>query len=132
MRTGSRGTRPAASLAALCLAALAASRGAAQGPPAKAAPAGEAPPPVLRLRIAEADQQIAQLEREKGIRELASGVEQLYWGLLAARRIRAGAAEGQRGAEALARTGLLEAKTALLEARQALQMVDKQIADLQE
>src|SRR3954447_25000867 len=42
-------------------------------------------------RIAQADQEIARLEVEKGIRDLVSGVEQLYWGLLAVRRIRAGA-----------------------------------------
>src|SRR5262249_9124113 len=72
----------------------------------------------------------AQLE--KGIRELVSGVEQLYWGLLAAMRIREGAVEGVRGAEALAKSGTLEARTALVEAQQGLQQVNKQLADLQE
>lgn len=84
------------------------------------------------VKIALADEGIAKAQLEKGIRELVSGVEQLYWGLLAALRIRAGAVEGLRGAEMLAKTGTLEARTALVEAQQALQQVNKQIADLQE
>jgi outer membrane protein TolC len=59
-------------------------------------------------------------------------VEQLYWGLLAARRIQTGAQEGLQGAELLARTGSLEGRTALVEARQGLQQIDKEIADVQE
>jgi outer membrane protein TolC len=84
------------------------------------------------VKIAQADQEIARLEVEKGIRDLVSGVEQLYWGLLAVQRIRAGALEGLRGAELLAKTGTLEARTALVEARQGLQQADKQLHDLQE
>jgi outer membrane protein TolC len=84
------------------------------------------------VKIAQADQEIAQAQLEEGTRKLVSGVEQLYWGLLAARRIQAGAAEGLRGAELLAKTGSLEGRTALVEAQQALQQVDKQIADVQE
>jgi outer membrane protein TolC len=84
------------------------------------------------VKLARADQGIAQAQLEKGIRDLASGVEQLYWGLLAARRIQAGAVEGVRGAELLAKTKLLEARIALVEARQGLQLVNQQIADLQE
>jgi outer membrane protein TolC len=84
------------------------------------------------VKIARADEQIAQDELEKGTRQLVSGVEQLYWGLLAARRIRAGALEGVQGAELLAKTQTLEARAALVEARQGLQQVDKQVADLQE
>jgi outer membrane protein len=83
------------------------------------------------VKIAQADQQIAQAQEEEGIRKVASGVEQLYWGLLAVRRIQAGAAEGLQGAEMIAKTGSLEARTALVEARQAVQEVDKQAADLQ-
>src|SRR5262249_43536914 len=83
-------------------------------------------------KIARADEQIAQAQLEKGIRELVSGVEQLYWGMLAAQRIRAGAVEGLRGAELLAKTRNLEARMALVEARQGLKQVAKQIADLQE
>jgi outer membrane protein len=84
------------------------------------------------VRIAQADQQIAQAQWEKGVRELASGVEQLYWGLLAVRRIQAGAEEGLRAAEEVARTKMIEARVSLVEARQALQQVNAQIADLQE
>jgi outer membrane protein len=84
------------------------------------------------VKIAQADEQIAKAELERGMRELVSGVEQLYWGLLAARRIQKGAVEGVQGAQLLAQTGSLEARTALVEARQALQQVEKQIADLQE
>lgn len=85
------------------------------------------------VKIAQADEQIAKAELERGIRELVSGVEQLYWGLLAARRIQVLAREGLRGAEVLAQqTGTLEARTAVVESRQALQQVDKQVADLQE
>ena len=85
------------------------------------------------VKIAQADEQIALAQREQGIRKLASGVEQLYWGLLAVRRIRAGAETGVQGAEMLAAaTKTLEARTALVEARQALQQVSSQDADLQE
>jgi outer membrane protein TolC len=84
------------------------------------------------VKIAQADVGIAQAELEKGIRDLVSGVEQLYWGLLATQKIRAGALEGLKGAEAMAKTGTLEARTALVEAQQGLQQVEKQLADLQE
>jgi outer membrane protein TolC len=84
------------------------------------------------VKIAQADEQIAQAQLEAGVRKVASGVEQLFWGLRAARRIQAGAREGVRGAEMLAQTKTLEARTALVEAQQGLQEVDKQIADLQE
>jgi outer membrane protein TolC len=84
------------------------------------------------VKLAVADQQIAQAQLEKGTRELLSGVEQLFWGLLAAQRIRAGALAAAEGIEALAKTGNLEARTALVEGRQALQDVSNQIADLQE
>ncbi len=84
------------------------------------------------VKIAQADEQIARAQLEKGVRELVSGVEQLYWGILAVRRIRAGALESVQEAEQLAKTQLLVARTALVEARQALQQADKQFADLQE
>jgi outer membrane protein TolC len=86
------------------------------------------------VKAAQADEQIAQAQLEKGRRELASGTEQLFWGLLAAQRIRAGAQEGARGAEALAKMpgAPVEVRLALAEARQGLQQVDNQIASLQE
>jgi outer membrane protein TolC len=84
------------------------------------------------VRIAQADEQIAQAQMDKGRRELISGVEQLFWGLLTAQRIRAGAVAAAGGIEAMAKTGDLEARTALVEDQQALQQVSNQIADLQE
>jgi outer membrane protein TolC len=84
------------------------------------------------VRIAQADEQIAQAQLEKGRRELLSGMEQLYWGLLATQRIRAGVVEGYSGAQKLAQLGTVETRTAFLEARQALQQVNAQLADLQE
>jgi outer membrane protein len=84
------------------------------------------------VKIACADEKIARAELEAGTRKLVSGVSQLYWGILAAQRIRAGAVEAVQGAEMLAKTQLLEARTALLEAQQGVQQVDKQIADLEE
>jgi len=84
------------------------------------------------VRIAQADEQIAQAQMDKGRRELISGVEQLFWGLLTAQRIRAGAVAAAGGIEAMAKTGDLEARTALVEGQQGLQAVSNQIADLQE
>jgi outer membrane protein TolC len=82
--------------------------------------------------IARADQQIAQAKLDSGTREVVSGAEQLYWGILAVRRIQAGAAQGVQGAEELAKTGSLEARTALVEAKQGLEDANKQLAGLEE
>jgi outer membrane protein TolC len=84
------------------------------------------------VKIAQADEQIAQAQLDKGRRELLSGVEQLFWGLLAAQRIRAGLLAGAAVVEQAAQTGNLEARTALVEGKQALQEISNQIADLQE
>jgi outer membrane protein TolC len=84
------------------------------------------------VRLAQADERIAQAEWEKGIRALAIGVEQLYWGWLATEQIRAGALEGVKAAEALARMGTPEVQIALVEAKQGLQEVDNQLADIEE
>jgi outer membrane protein len=84
------------------------------------------------VKIAQADQHIAEAQWQKGIRELASGVEQLYWGLLAVRKLEAGALDGVRQSEELAKTKTLDARLALAEARQGLQQVSKQGIDLQE
>ncbi len=83
------------------------------------------------VKIAQADEQIAQAQEEEGIRKVASGVEQFYWGLLAVRRIQAGAAVDFQGAEMMAKIGSLEARMALVETRQAVQEVDKEAADIQ-
>jgi outer membrane protein TolC len=83
------------------------------------------------VKIAEADQHIAQAQLDAGARALASGAEQLYWGLLAAQRIRAGALEAVSGAEEVAKLGTVEARLALQEARQGLNAVENQVADLE-
>ncbi len=82
------------------------------------------------VKIARADEQIAQAQLEKATRELVSGLDQVYWGLLAAQKIRAGTVVAIAGAEELAQTGNLEARIALLQGKQALQELDGQIADL--
>jgi outer membrane protein TolC len=84
------------------------------------------------VRIAEADAGIAQAQMDKGRRELLSGIEQLFWGILAAQRIRGGLIAGAGPIEELAKTGNLEARTALVEGQQGLQQVSTQIAELQE
>ncbi len=84
------------------------------------------------VKIAQADERIAQTQIEKGKRALLSGVEQLYWGLLAAQRIRSAATVAVAATEALAQTQTIEARTAFLEAKQALFSVESQVADLQE
>jgi len=86
------------------------------------------------VKAARADEEIAQAQLDKGRRELVSGTEQLFWGLLATQRIRAGAAAAVSGAEMMARAprAPVEVRLALAEGRQALQEVDNQIADLQE
>jgi outer membrane protein TolC len=85
-----------------------------------------------QLKIARADQDIAQAELEARTRNLVSGVEQLYRSLLATHRIQAGAVTGLRRAELLAKTDSLKDRIALLEARQALGQANHQLADVQE
>jgi outer membrane protein TolC len=84
------------------------------------------------VKIARADEQIAQAQLEKGRRELLGGAEQLFWGLLAAQRIRAGLVAASGAVEAAAKTGNIEARVALVEGQQSLQQVSNQIADLRE
>jgi outer membrane protein TolC len=86
------------------------------------------------VQASRADEEIAQAQLDKGRRELVSGVEQLFWGLLAVQRIQAGALEGVRAAEKLggAPTAPVELRLALAEARQGLGQVASQLADLQE
>jgi outer membrane protein TolC len=91
---------------------------------------------LLKIRqgviIARADEKIAQADLEKGRRAVLLGVEQLYWGLMAAQRIRAGAQAAVDGAEALAKNGSLEARTASREAKQGARAATNQVTDLQE
>src|SRR5262249_10292647 len=86
------------------------------------------------VQAAGPDQEMAQAQLDKGRRELVSGTEQLFWGLLAVQRLRAGALEAVRGAEPLAQepSAPVEVRLALAEAQQALQQAEGQLADLQE
>jgi outer membrane protein len=84
------------------------------------------------VRLARADEQIAQAQMEKGTRELLSGVEQLFWGLLAVQRIHAGIEAAVVATEPLAKTGNLDARTDLVQGKQGLQEASNQMADLQE
>jgi outer membrane protein TolC len=85
------------------------------------------------VKIAQADQQIALAQLQKGMREVSSGVQQLYWGLLYARRLESGAADGVRGAELFVeQTKKLEARIALVEARQGLRQIQKQVVEVQQ
>jgi outer membrane protein len=84
------------------------------------------------VKIARADEQIAQAQLDKGMRELLTGVEQIYWGMLVAQKIRAAGVAALDGIEPLARKGILEARMGLVEARQALHEVNNQLADLEE
>ncbi len=84
--------------------------------------------------VAEADEQIARSQALQADRAIASGVEQLYYGLLAANRILAGAhtaaAAAQRMGPAL--TSTMAARIAGVEAKQAIQAVSSQAAELEE
>jgi outer membrane protein TolC len=83
------------------------------------------------VRIAQADERIAQADLDKARRAISAGVEQLFWGILASQRIRAGLQVDLQGAEELARTGNLDGRIAVVETRQGLQAVEAQLADLQ-
>lgn len=86
------------------------------------------------VRVATADAQIAQSQATQADRAICSGVEQLYYGLLAADRIlasgKAATSEAERKGSAQAKT--LEARIAMVEAKQAIQTVTSQRAALQE
>jgi outer membrane protein TolC len=84
------------------------------------------------VKIAQADEQIARDQWAKGARDLVSGVEQLYWGILAVRKLQAGAKVSLTQAEAMAKTKSIDARLALVEAQQAVQQLNKQAQDLQE
>ena len=90
------------------------------------------------VKAADADQQIARSQVEEAERAIASGVEQLYCGLLAADKIlaaaRAAEAAGAAAAQQMAAGRLLsiEARIVAVEGKQAIQAVSSQQADLQE
>jgi outer membrane protein TolC len=84
--------------------------------------------------VAEADEQIARSQAVQGDRAIASGVEQLYFGLLAANRILAGAQGAAAAAQHMgpALTSTMAARVAGVEAKQAIQAVSSQTAELEE
>ncbi len=84
--------------------------------------------------VAKADEQIAQSQAAQADHAIASGVEQLYYGLLAANRILAGAQMAAAAAEQMgpALTSTMEARIAGVEAKQAIQAVSSQAAELEE
>jgi outer membrane protein TolC len=85
------------------------------------------------VKVARADEQIAQSQVEQARRAIASGVEQLYWGLVIASKIRAGAAVAVHGAEELAaKVPSPEVKVAYLEAKEGLESADYQISGIQD
>ncbi|MGA2032596.1 MAG: TolC family protein [Thermoguttaceae bacterium] len=86
------------------------------------------------VKVAKADREIACSQARQAEQAIASGVEQLYCGLLAANRILASA---QAAAEATGRMppALLrtpEARIAAVEGKQAIQAVSSQASDLAE
>jgi outer membrane protein TolC len=88
------------------------------------------------VKAADADQQIARSQVEEADRAIASGVEQLYCGLLAADKILVGAraAAGAAAAQQMAagRPLSIEAQIVAVQGKQATQAVASQQADLQE
>jgi outer membrane protein TolC len=84
------------------------------------------------VRVAQADEQIAQAQMDKGARELVSGVEQLFWGIWAAQHIRAGLIAAAGPTMEAAKSGSLDARIAVVEGQQSLQQVEHQLGDLQE
>jgi outer membrane protein TolC len=89
------------------------------------------------VRAADADQQIARSQVEEADRAIASGVEQLYCGLLAADKILVGARAAAGAAAAAQQMGAgrplsIEAQILAVEGKQAIQAVASQQADLQE
>ncbi len=84
--------------------------------------------------VAEADERIARSQARQADSAIASGVEQLYFGLLAANRILAGAQAAAAAAERMgpALASSMEARIAGVEAKQAIEAVSSQAAELEE
>lgn len=92
--------------------------------------------PLLKVRaaveIGEADVGAAQAQRQLARRELTKGVEQLYFGLLAAKKIKGGLELAVAGAQQMVdATKASAAKISLLEVQQILVTVNGQVAGLQ-
>jgi outer membrane protein TolC len=86
------------------------------------------------VKAADADQQIARSQVEEADRAIASGVEQLYCGLLAADKILVGARAAGAAAQHMVSGQALsiEVQIAAVAGKQAIQAVASQQADLQE
>ncbi|SIO58402.1 Outer membrane protein TolC [Singulisphaera sp. GP187] len=85
------------------------------------------------VKIAKADEQIAQAQLAKGTRDLLSGVAQAFYGLHGAQRIEAALQVQVNYAQQLAQIGSSpEIRVASIEARQALNQVHGQSADIAE
>jgi outer membrane protein TolC len=92
--------------------------------------------PLLKVRaavdIGAADVGAAQAQRQLARRELTKGVEQLYFGLFAAQKIKGGMQLATAGAkQMLEATNAPAAKISLIEAQQGLVAVNGQVASLQ-
>ncbi len=93
--------------------------------------------PLLKVReavnISAADVRSAEAQQQLARRELTKGVEQLYFGLLAAQRIRAGLDQVTTGArQAVAANNSPDAQISLVESQQALLSADSQVTTLSE
>jgi len=85
------------------------------------------------VKIAKADEQIAQAQVAKGTQELLSGVAQAFYGLLGAQRIEIALRSQVGYAEQLSRANPSpEVRVAAIEARQALNQVHSQAVDIVE
>jgi outer membrane protein TolC len=83
------------------------------------------------VQIARADETIAQAKLDQGTKDVLSGVSQVYYGLLGARRIQAALELQARLLEQLAAAKPApELKIALLEVRQGLPQVKGQVREL--
>jgi outer membrane protein TolC len=81
--------------------------------------------------LAQADQNIASAQLDEGTREVLSGVTQCYYGIIAARRIKAAlAAQTEALAPLLKAQPTPELRLGALEVRKGLAETDKQLADL--
>jgi outer membrane protein TolC len=85
------------------------------------------------VKLARADEEIAQAQLAKGTRELLSGVAQAFYGLHAAQRIEAALRLQASYAERVSMAAPSpELRVALIETRQALNQVHGQVADIAE
>jgi outer membrane protein TolC len=85
------------------------------------------------VKVARADEEIAQAQLAKGTRDLLSGVAQAFYGLHAAQRIEAALRLQVGYAEQLSRVNSApEIRVAAIEAKQALNQVHGQAADIAE